>query len=161
MYNRPSIFQGRNGSDQLSVFLVAVALVLVIIYPFFSIKAVRLALCAIALLLCAISVFRMFSSNIAKRRAENDKFLSIFKRNGRGSSFEDVDYKDANTMSSREKKKAEREKKKNGKKARKEDLKTHAYFKCPKCSTSLRVPRGKGKIKITCPKCGEQFVEKT
>lgn len=35
------------------------------------------------------------------------------------------------------------------------------YFNCPKCSQTVRVPRGKGKIAITCPKCRERFVKKT
>ena len=37
----------------------------------------------------------------------------------------------------------------------------HRYFDCPKCRQTVRVPRGKGKISITCPKCREKFVKKT
>ena len=37
----------------------------------------------------------------------------------------------------------------------------HRYFDCPRCRQTARVPRGKGKIAITCPKCGEKFVRKT
>lgn len=37
----------------------------------------------------------------------------------------------------------------------------HRYFDCPKCHQMVRVPRGKGKIAITCPKCREKFVKKT
>ena len=35
------------------------------------------------------------------------------------------------------------------------------YFDCPKCHQTVRVPRGKGKISITCPRCKEKFVRKT
>ena len=35
------------------------------------------------------------------------------------------------------------------------------YFTCPRCRQVVRVPRGKGRINIRCPKCGEQFVRKT
>lgn len=35
------------------------------------------------------------------------------------------------------------------------------YYSCPKCRQTVRVPRGKGKIAITCPKCRERFVKKT
>lgn len=35
------------------------------------------------------------------------------------------------------------------------------YFSCPKCKQTVRVPRGKGKISITCPRCKEKFVKKT
>ena len=37
----------------------------------------------------------------------------------------------------------------------------HKYFACPKCKQSVRVPKGKGKINITCPKCGNKFIKKT
>lgn len=37
----------------------------------------------------------------------------------------------------------------------------HRYFSCPKCHQQVRVPRGKGKIAINCPKCREKFVRKT
>ena len=37
----------------------------------------------------------------------------------------------------------------------------HRYFDCPKCRQTVRVPRGKGKIAITCPRCREKFVKKT
>lgn len=35
------------------------------------------------------------------------------------------------------------------------------YFSCPKCHQTVRVPRGKGKISITCPRCREKFIRKT
>ena len=38
---------------------------------------------------------------------------------------------------------------------------THRYFSCPRCHQSVRVPKGKGKIAITCPKCKERFIKKT
>ena len=37
----------------------------------------------------------------------------------------------------------------------------HRYFDCPRCRQPVRVPRGKGKIAITCPKCQEKFIKKT
>jgi len=37
----------------------------------------------------------------------------------------------------------------------------HKYFRCPRCRQSVRVPRGKGKISISCPKCKERFIRKT
>lgn len=39
--------------------------------------------------------------------------------------------------------------------------KEHRYFNCPRCRQRVRVPRGKGKISITCPKCREKFIKKT
>lgn len=46
----------------------------------------------------------------------------------------------------------------------KNDVKTHKmykYFHCPSCRQKLRVPRGKGKIRVTCSKCGTQFEKRT
>ncbi len=37
----------------------------------------------------------------------------------------------------------------------------HRYYNCPRCRQQVRVPRGKGKIAITCPKCREKFIKKT
>ena len=37
----------------------------------------------------------------------------------------------------------------------------HKYYDCPRCRQPVRVPRGKGKIAITCPKCKEKFIRKT
>ena len=39
--------------------------------------------------------------------------------------------------------------------------KEHRYYDCPRCRQQVRVPRGKGKIAITCPKCKEKFIRKT
>ena len=39
--------------------------------------------------------------------------------------------------------------------------KQNRYFDCPRCHQTVRVPRGKGKISITCPRCKEKFVKKT
>lgn len=42
-----------------------------------------------------------------------------------------------------------------------QERKTHRYFRCKQCKTVLRVPKGKGKIKITCSKCHSEIVKKT
>ena len=41
------------------------------------------------------------------------------------------------------------------------DRKTHRFFTCSKCKATLRVPKGRGKINITCPKCQNSFIKKT
>ncbi len=35
------------------------------------------------------------------------------------------------------------------------------YYRCPNCKQTVRVPRGRGKICIKCPKCSEKFVRKS
>ena len=38
---------------------------------------------------------------------------------------------------------------------------THRYFHCPACRQTVRVPKGKGRISISCPKCGRRFERKS
>ena len=117
-------YSGRNGTDALSAFLTGTALVIAVAASV-SAGAARAVLSVIALAAAAIAIFRIFSRNTARRRYENDVFLSIFKRAGK--------QKDAGFR----------------------------HYKCPECKTECRVPAGKGKIRITCPKCGHQFVKRT
>lgn len=81
-----------------------------------------------------ICYLRLFSRNINARYQENQKFLTAVQpvRKWFG-----------------------------GVKQRFRDRKTHRYYVCPNCGMTLRVPRGKGKINITCPKCRAQFIKKT
>ena len=123
-------YTGRNGSDQLSVFLVAIALVIAVAASVITDETARMATGAVAIALALWAFFRMMSKNIGRRSAENDTFLSLI-----GQSPE--------------------------KKARREKKKTHRFFRCPKCKGMCRVPKGKGKIRITCPHCGEQFIKRT
>ena len=88
----------------------------------------------VSMLLIVLVFIRMLSKNIAGRRRENDRFLRIWWP---------VKTKVKNFF------------------ARQKDKKHYRFFKCPSCKNTLRVPKGKGKIQITCPKCGERFVKKS
>lgn len=84
----------------------------------------------IILLLIGWIYFRMFSRNISARYAENQKYLQM---KGKVLGFF------------------------RGKKNRADDLKQNHIYRCPKCSQKIRIPRGKGMIEITCPKCRTKF----
>ena len=122
---------GRYGADQLSMAMVIAALVVSILGTFTGARAVAMVL-SDALLIWAF--FRMLSKDRYRRAHENEVYLSKTEGVRRGIT------EWLNRV-------------KNGKKYR--------YFTCPKCKQRLRVPRGVGKIELTCPKCGRKKVIKT
>lgn len=125
---------GRNGSDQLNLALLVVyCAVLLVQIPFAGNQTVTLVLHLLTMALVAVIFFRMFSKNLPKRRAENTKFLAWW-------------YPIKNRVT--------------GARQRRQD-KEHKYFTCKNCKTICRVPAGKGKLEITCPKCGNTIIGKS
>ena len=124
---------GRYGVDQLSKFMLAATFILCIISPFIRNRAGSF-ISMLILLMIIIVYFRMFSRNIYKRAAENDKYLKITSKL-RGK---------INT----EKKIASQRK-------------YYRFYRCPGCGQRIRVPKGRGKIQIRCPKCNEKFIKKS
>ena len=87
----------------------------------------------VSFLSVAWALFRMLSRNFAKRREENAKFKKLAEPVTRWYRMRRTIRRD----------------------------KDHVYFKCPSCTQQLRVPRGKGKITVTCRSCGAVFQEKS
>ena len=86
-------------------------------------------------LACIIFTYlRMFSRNIYKRSAENQWYLN--KTYKLRSAF----YRQKNLLIQR---------------------RTHHIYKCPSCRQKIRIPRGKGRIEIRCPKCSATFIKKS
>ena len=128
---------GRNGIDQLNRALLTAYLVLFAL-QMLAAGILRSALLTqiVDLLLWLVMIlvlFRMFSRNLPKRRGENQKWVSWWCRVRNRSS---------------------------GARARHAD-KDHKYFTCKSCGAICRVPVGKGKIIITCPKCGGKIEART
>ena len=127
---------GRNGMDQLNraLFWVYIALWLAgSILSVIGLDVLSAIFNVVLYVLLVVIVFRMFSKNLYKRREENSKFLQ-------------KTWKIRSQIG--------------GAKARHAD-KDHKYFTCEQCKTICRVPVGKGKIIITCPKCHAQIEAKT
>lgn len=126
--------QGRYGVDQFSKFTMGVALVCIILAMFTRRSYLGSLLDMVGLFAIVYTYFRIFSRNIQKRYGENQKYLSMTSK------LRNRFQKEKNMM---------------------EQRKTHHIYTCPGCGQKIRIPKGKGKIEIKCPKCGTKFVKKS
>jgi uncharacterized C2H2 Zn-finger protein len=130
-------FYGRNGIDALNIALLVTILALNLLNMVFRyIPLIRniavVVLTAMQFAALAALVFRALSRNIAARQRENMAFMTFASKIRR--KFDTLKLRGD---------------------------KTHRFFKCPSCKLTLRVPKGKGKVFITCPQCGERFQKTT
>ena len=124
---------GRNGNDDLNRFLLGADMVLILLSIVFS-RSVGRVFSALVVVLLGITYYRMFSRDLMRRSDENAKYLRMRER--LLSAF----------------------------RIRKEQWtqrKDFKFFVCPECKATLRVPKGRGKIKIVCRKCGHSFMGKS
>ena len=124
---------GRNGNDELNRFLLAADMVLILLSVIFS-RGIGRFLSPIGLVLLGFTYYRMFSRDLIRRSDENAKYFRI------------------------------REHFLGMIRVRKEQWvqrKDYKFFVCPACKATLRVPKGRGKIKIVCRKCGNSFMGKS
>ena len=128
------VMVGRYGVDQLTNAMLVLSMVLLVVALFFGNSIVNTILWTLAVLLLVAGYYRIFSKKTSQRYQENQKYLRLRNRiTGRFRSM----------------------------KERLKQRKTHRFFKCPQCGVTVRVPKGKGQIKITCPKCKTAFVRNT
>lgn len=123
---------GRYGNDKLNQFMMAAFLGCAVLNLFVRNAYASTVLNSWECLLILLVYIRMFSRNISKRYAENQKYLALENRLRRF--FGQKRY----LMQQR---------------------KEYHIYKCPGCKQKIRIPRGKGKISIRCPKCGEEFIK--
>lgn len=97
-----------------------------------SIFAARVILYSAAVLFLGFCYYRMLSKNFEQRYRENNRYLDFQNQ------FLSVFHKGKNTLQQR---------------------KVYHIYKCPACKQKIRIPRGKGRISITCPKCRTEFVK--
>ena len=131
---------GRYGADDLSRFMMGSSVVLMLLNLLLRIRILN----TVVIVLIVLIYVRMFSKNIQKRYQENLKYLELRNRiigplrSGKGISG----------MADDLRRKAE-------------DRKVNHIYKCPSCGQKIRIPRGKGTIIVTCPKCKTEFRKKS
>lgn len=124
---------GRYGVDQLGRALSILACVLALV----GIIGSRTALAYLwypALALLIYDYFRMFSRNSYKRQRENQWYLDHTEKLRRRMHLHRDQFK---------------------------QRRDYKFFNCPNCGTTVRVPKGKGTLTITCPRCKERFTRKS
>ena len=127
--------RGRNGMDRMNRGLVLVYLLLMVFNMFFSeeeFRTVNLVVNTILVVLVVVILARTFSKNLEKRRRESDKWSEFWWRFRTGN----VDKKFNNGNAFK-------------------------YITCERCNTTSRVPAGKGKIIVICPKCETRIPTET
>ena len=121
---------GRNGADQLGLCMIWILIILNVVNIFVRSGVTGTVLNVLATILAVIVIYRIFSRNLYKRRQENATFLNrAWYPIIRRFTSARTQAKD----------------------------KDHKYFTCPNCQAVCRVPRGKGNIVITCPRCGGEI----
>ena len=127
--------QGRYGVDQFAKFTMGVALVSIVLAIFVNTGSSAGSLLDMLGLVAIVNTyFRIFSRNISKRAQENQKYLSATAK------LRQRLNKEKNMMKQR---------------------KDYHIYTCPSCGQKVRIPRGKGKIEISCPKCHSKFVKRS
>lgn len=128
------IFLGRSGMDQLNKALTVGAVLCYLASRMTPLLLLSTLLHYGCLLMAALCVVRAMSRNLERRYAENQRFLSGF---GRIRIFRE------------------------SWQVRLEQKRQYKIFRCPSCGTKLRVPRGKGRLRINCRQCGASFEKKS
>mgnify|MGYP000000751170 FL=1 len=127
------LFAGRNGVDQLNIALFVLAILFWMASLFSPTYGFSRLFHGLCLLAAAFCIVRALSRNLGRRQQENQKFLSLFRGGHAGHSW----------------------------RVKMEQRRKYKIFRCPSCGIKLRVPRGKGKIKVTCRQCGATFEKKS
>lgn len=123
------------GNDELGIFLLILCVVLQVIAVATMSFGIGQLFSLLSFGVLVFQIYRTFSNNKGARIAENNKFKMAFKKPSKWISDQRY-YAD-------------------------QKKKGYTFFVCPHCGEVCRVPKGKGKIKITCPKCSTTFIKKS
>lgn len=125
---------GRYGVDEFGRALLGFTMVILVVSLFFRQGIAGLVFNILILAGLIFGYVRMFSKNYQRRYAENQAYLRLKRR---------VTSFFGNGI------------------AHMKQRKTHHIYSCPNCRQKIRIPRGKGRISITCPKCRNEFIKKS
>ncbi len=146
----------RYGADELTITLGLAGVIIALIASLLSARV----LTWIAVAVIVVAILRALSKNVAGRSKENDAFCDFAARVPglnklvAGMSGSAIPTGSASRgPNARPQTKEELRRAKNTAKTMWKKRKTHAFLKCPTCGQILSVPKGKGKIRVTCPKC--------
>ena len=169
-YRFMNFMRGRYGWDQLGTFLMIASFAIEILGRIFRSSIVYY----IGLAMFFWMLYRMFSRNIGARVAENQKFINLrnrfanwryFRQQKRGGNARGgyngnarggYTGQQGNTYYGDFSKSHEQAARENDR-AQKKGGTIYCYYYCPNCKQQVRVPAGKGKVRITCPRCNEKF----
>lgn len=145
---------GRRGADELTTALGALSMVFALIGSIFSLPVLGW----IALIIVVLALVRAFSTNIAARERENNMFLDAV---GKLPFAKGATSQGASRQQSTQSAPSDFDRKKRTAQKMWDNRKTTMYFKCKNCGQMLSVPRGKGRIRVTCPRCGTKVEKKS
>lgn len=138
---------GRYGYDKLSQFLILLSMVLMLLSVFLNVKYMYL----IAILALALGYYRMASKNIKRRKKENEVFLSIVSKFKLKKKFDQTENEGvkryADFIVTQE--------------LGNDEETVYYCYKCRGCGREIREPENKGIVKIVCPDCGRQLIDRT
>lgn len=140
LYRVYQFMAGRRGVDQLTIGLTVLFCILIL----FSNLIASPLLWILSNVLLIFAIYRIFSRNLQRRQRENDWFLRFWSR------FSGWFRRNSSQFHHWQQRETDRAR----------DKQLYRYYKCPHCRNVLHSP-GKGKIQITCPLCGTEFVKKT
>lgn len=147
--------QGRYGNDEFSQFLMIAGLIVIFASNFLRIGLLH----TLGWVMLFYAYFRVMSRNIPKRQQENFKFQQMkskfLKRNPAGTGGQ------SKWQQKRAQKQQAKQQNDYSQYQQQADVENYNYYRCRNCGQIVRVPKGKGTVKITCPECKNTFTDRT